>query len=154
MKRDDPTLPTWDTVRVRLQQSGNLRCKCAPTVRDRSKRVAKTSLPNACIQGGNSELILQYKSCYEQEEKSRTKGPVPQRAPNVFKSQNNLIILNLPFPEWYILVDVFRDQPKNQPFIQDIKMFAKSRLRLDLQVRSKIVAKPNLVSNECAKSRA
>ena len=112
------TLPTWDTLMIRLQQSRNPRCKSAPTVRDRSKHVRKHSLPNIpslknAFQGGNSELTLQCKSCHKQEEKGRARESVPQRFPTIFKSQNHFIILNLPFTYNSIFRLVhFQDQPK------------------------------------------
>ena len=68
----------------------------------------------------NFKLMLQYKPCYEQDHKDRRKGSIPQKTPTVFKTQNNIITLNLRFPSWYISVDVFQDQPKNEPFIRDI----------------------------------
>ena len=57
MKKINPTLPIRDTLMVRLQQLRNQRCKSAPTVHDRSKRVRKVYLPNECSARRNTELI-------------------------------------------------------------------------------------------------
>ena len=61
----------------------------------------------------NSELILQYKSCYEQMRMGRIKRSVPERTLAVFKGQYNFITLNLPFT--YIALfpsEYFEHQPK------------------------------------------
>ena len=50
MEKNDPTLPTWDTLKVRLQRLlRNPRRKCAPTARNQSQRVRKTPPPNESI---------------------------------------------------------------------------------------------------------
>ena len=51
IKKNNPTLRTWDALIItdRLQQLRNPRCKSAPTVSERSKRVRKVSLPNEFI---------------------------------------------------------------------------------------------------------
>ena len=63
MEKNDPTLPTLDTLRIRLYQLRNLSCKCAPTVRDQSKRVGNVPSQMNGVQGGNSKLTLLYNSC-------------------------------------------------------------------------------------------
>ena len=64
-------------------------------------------------QRGNTELVLQCKSCYEEEEKDRMNESVPQRFHKVFKSQNHLIVLSVPFTHNGIFRSVhFQDRPK------------------------------------------
>ena len=71
----------------------------------------------------NSELILQYKPCYEQGEKGQTKRSVPRRTLTVFKTQNHSKIFNLSFSQWHISVDVCSRSTGNEPFIQNITVW-------------------------------
>ena len=60
-------------------------------------------------------LILEYKSCYEQVEKGRIKGSVPQRTPSVFIGQGHFIIYKPSINLMVVSVDLFSISTKNEP---------------------------------------
>ena len=111
MKKNDPTLPAWDTLIIRLQRLRNSRCKNAPTVRDRSKRVRKISLPHECISNRKLRAHPPVQIVLRTRRNEPNKGISTTEVPYCFQKPKQ--ILNLSFTCNGIFPSVhFQDQPK------------------------------------------
>ena len=89
------------------------------STRSNSKRVRKYFfLPNVSIIKNETSSPTS-ESCYEQEERGRTKRVSPTEVPYCFQSQSHCIILNLSFSLWYVSVDVFSRSTETELFVQN-----------------------------------
>ena len=115
MKNNDPTLPTCNTTKTwlfQLKEKHIVRCAYRQYTIEFKTRKEDPSLMNT-FQRKTSEPTLQYESSYKPEETGQTQELVPHRIPSIFKSQNNFLILDLPFTYNDIFRSVyFQDQPK------------------------------------------
>ena len=98
---------------IRLQQLKNTRSKeCVQTVRDRSKRVRKFSLPNECIKEESTTSSYSI-SPVKRKKKRAVQRRQYHRGPLLFSKVRTTLILNLPFSYNGIFSsEYFQDQLK------------------------------------------